>query len=188
MTKLIGSASLTADKGTDLITKGDLHGFSTSNTRIPVGSNDQVLTADSGEALGVKWAGAGGVTTNSLVASLTQVVTTTSTSYVDITDLEITLSNQSGGIATIIAGNSLNSSTATTNLQVAVGDDGTANTNTMLQTQNSGGHYTAVTTALTMATNGSEITTMGKTESGNTMTFLWVDGDVTCFIMATEVY
>jgi len=61
LTKLIGSASLTTtDSGTDLTNKGDLHGYSTSNTRIPVGSNDQVLTADSAQALGVKWASAGG--------------------------------------------------------------------------------------------------------------------------------
>lgn len=39
-----------------LTTKGDVLGFSTVNARIPVGSNTQVLTADSGQALGVKWA------------------------------------------------------------------------------------------------------------------------------------
>jgi len=61
LSKLIGSASLTTtDSGTDLTNKGDLHGYSTSNTRIPVGSNDTVLTADSSQALGVKWASAGG--------------------------------------------------------------------------------------------------------------------------------
>lgn len=37
-------------------TKGDLEGFSTVAARIPVGSNGQVLTADSAEALGLKWA------------------------------------------------------------------------------------------------------------------------------------
>lgn len=36
-------------------TKGDVFGFSTVPDRIPVGTNGQVLTADSGEALGVKW-------------------------------------------------------------------------------------------------------------------------------------
>lgn len=36
-------------------TKGDLVGFSTVEARIPVGTDGQVLTADSGEALGVKW-------------------------------------------------------------------------------------------------------------------------------------
>ena len=39
-----------------LTTKGDLYGFSTVNARIPVGTNGQVLTADSAQALGVKWA------------------------------------------------------------------------------------------------------------------------------------
>lgn len=41
-------------------TKGDVLGFGTAPMRIPIGSNDQVLTADSGEAAGVKWAAAGG--------------------------------------------------------------------------------------------------------------------------------
>ena len=63
--RLIGSVGLApgSDEGTDLTTKGDIHGYSTSNTRIPVGVNDTVLTADSTEALGVKWAAAaGGIT------------------------------------------------------------------------------------------------------------------------------
>jgi hypothetical protein len=56
--RLIGSVGLSpgSDEGTDLTTKGDLHGYSTSNTRIPIGSNNQVLTADSTQALGLKWA------------------------------------------------------------------------------------------------------------------------------------
>ena len=39
-----------------LTTKGDTHGFSTENARVAIGSNTQVLTADSTEALGLKWA------------------------------------------------------------------------------------------------------------------------------------
>lgn len=43
---------------TPLTTKGDLLGFSTTATRIPVGSNgDYALVPDSTQALGVKWAG-----------------------------------------------------------------------------------------------------------------------------------
>jgi len=56
--KLIGSVGL-ADSGVPddlLTTKGDTHGFSSTNARIPIGDNDQVLTADSAEALGLKWA------------------------------------------------------------------------------------------------------------------------------------
>ena len=41
-----------------LTTKGDVWGYSTTNARVPVGTNGQVLTADSAEALGVKWASA----------------------------------------------------------------------------------------------------------------------------------
>lgn len=38
-----------------LTTKGDVYGFSTVDARIPVGSNGQVLTADSAQTLGLKW-------------------------------------------------------------------------------------------------------------------------------------
>jgi hypothetical protein len=37
-------------------TKGDLSGFDTTFDRVPIGTNNQVLTADSTEALGLKWA------------------------------------------------------------------------------------------------------------------------------------
>ena len=39
-------------------TKGDLSGFDTTFDRVPIGTNNQVLTADSTEALGLKWAAA----------------------------------------------------------------------------------------------------------------------------------
>ena len=39
-----------------LTTKGDLWGFSTLDARIPIGTNTFVLTADSTETLGAKWA------------------------------------------------------------------------------------------------------------------------------------
>ena len=43
-----------------LTTKGDLYTFSTSDTRLGVGANNTVLTADSAEATGLKWAAASG--------------------------------------------------------------------------------------------------------------------------------
>lgn len=43
-----------------LTTKGDVWGYSTTDARIPVGTNGEVLTADSAQVLGVKWAAASG--------------------------------------------------------------------------------------------------------------------------------
>jgi hypothetical protein len=43
-----------------LTTKGDLYGYSSTNARIPVGADATVLTADSTQTLGVKWATASG--------------------------------------------------------------------------------------------------------------------------------
>jgi len=48
-----------------LTTKGDVYTFSTSDARLGVGANNTVLTADSAEATGLKWAapaGGGGMT------------------------------------------------------------------------------------------------------------------------------
>ena len=45
-----GGASLSVN------TKGDLQGYDTAANRVPVGTDGQVLTADSAQALGIKWA------------------------------------------------------------------------------------------------------------------------------------
>jgi hypothetical protein len=80
--RLIGSVGLApgSDEGTDLTTKGDVHGYSTTNTRIPIGSNNQVLTADSTQALGLKWATpAGGGGNYEFIEQFTATAATTFT-------------------------------------------------------------------------------------------------------------
>ena len=52
-----------------LTTKGDVYTFSTSDARLAVGANNTVLTADSTEATGLKWAAAGGALTLATIAS-----------------------------------------------------------------------------------------------------------------------
>lgn len=41
--------------GSPLTTKGDLYTFSTVETRLPVGTNGQILSANAGEATGLQW-------------------------------------------------------------------------------------------------------------------------------------
>lgn len=43
-----------------LTTKGDLFTYSTDNARLPVGADDEVLVADSGEVTGLRWGSSGG--------------------------------------------------------------------------------------------------------------------------------
>jgi hypothetical protein len=63
--------ALSLGKPSPLTTKGDLWTFGTADARLPVGSNGQVLTADSTQPLGVKWAtpSSGGSGTSVLLAS-----------------------------------------------------------------------------------------------------------------------
>lgn len=54
---VIGS---TPGGGSVLTTKGDIHTFDTDDVRLPVGTDTHVLTADSSQAKGIKWAVAPG--------------------------------------------------------------------------------------------------------------------------------
>lgn len=54
-----------------LTTKGDLFSYNTGNARLGVGLNGQVLTADSTEAIGIKWATpSSGVTDHTLLSNI----------------------------------------------------------------------------------------------------------------------
>ena len=55
-----GSALTGVGGGGNLDTKGDLEVFTTEQTNLPVGANGYVLTADSSEASGLKWAASSG--------------------------------------------------------------------------------------------------------------------------------
>ncbi len=70
---------------TPLTTKGDLFTFTTVDARLGIGANNTVLTADSAEATGMKWAtpAGGGKVLQVVYASVNSGATTSSTSLVD---------------------------------------------------------------------------------------------------------
>jgi len=81
-----------ADSTSPLTTKGDIYGFSTLDARIPIGTNNQVLTADSAQALGLKWAtpDAGGKVLQVVYGSTSTSATNATATYAD-TNLTATI-------------------------------------------------------------------------------------------------
>ena len=98
-----GSAWVNVGGGASpLTTKGDLYTYSTTDARLGVGTNGQVLTADSTAATGIKWATASS-------GKVLQVVTgiydgdnsTTSTSYAD-TGLTVSITPSSASSKVLV--------------------------------------------------------------------------------------
>jgi hypothetical protein len=94
-------ATPTSGLSSPLTTKGDVWGYSTTNARVAVGTNGYVLTADSTESTGVKWAAPAGSSPNyTLINSGGTTLsgsTTTISSISGINDLYIWVTGLVGG-------------------------------------------------------------------------------------------
>jgi hypothetical protein len=123
-----------ADAGASpLTTKGDLYTFTTVDARLGVGANDTVLTADSAQATGLKWATptSGGMTSlaSGSLSGASVVLSTISGSY---THLQLSISNFLP--ATIDASFYLRVNADATANRYAFGATGTGSTFTFNQT------------------------------------------------------
>jgi len=80
-----GSAYVSVGGSSPLTTKGDLYTFSTVDARLGVGTNGHVLTADSTQSTGIKWAaaGGGGKVLQVVSATLADDASSSSTTYAD---------------------------------------------------------------------------------------------------------
>jgi hypothetical protein len=101
-----GSAWVTiGGSASPLTTKGDLYTYSTADARLGVGTNGQLLTADSAEATGLKWvtpaAAASGLTLvkTQTIGSAVSAVTVTGAFSSTYDNYLITVSNGSGTVA-----------------------------------------------------------------------------------------
>jgi hypothetical protein len=100
-----GSAWVGVGGTSPLTTKGDLYTFSTVDARLGVGANGTVLTADSAEATGLKWATpGGGAVVQVKSATYSTSTATTSTTLADTgLSLSITPTSASNKILVMIS-------------------------------------------------------------------------------------
>ena len=89
-----GNLQPSSDAGEDLTTKGDVHGYSTENTRVPVGTDGHVLTARASNSYGIAWESSGGGSVNA-----DQVVMPASTTIGDFSTPSSAIASSAAGAA-----------------------------------------------------------------------------------------
>ena len=138
--------------GLSVTTKGDVQGFSTLAARVPVGTDAQVLTADSTQALGIKWAtaAAGGAGAVTFLASTTVTGAAVAT---------IAFSSIAGSYKSLLLHVQAHSSVASTNtgLKIQCNGDTAANYDQAGSGVGASGGNTSAGVGVVLALNGGAV-------------------------------
>ena len=92
------SANVAFNALSPLTTKGDILGFSTVNARVPIGTDGQVLTADSTQTLGLKWASASTGTVTSVALTVPSFLSVSGSPVTTSGTLAVTLATQNANL------------------------------------------------------------------------------------------
>jgi hypothetical protein len=103
-----------------LTTKGDVLVYSTTNTRLPVGSNGQVLSADSTQTTGLKWVNVTSGTVTSVALTAASIFTVSGSPITSSGTLDLELATETAN--TVFAGPTTGSA-ATPTFRALVADD-----------------------------------------------------------------
>jgi hypothetical protein len=153
-----------------LTTKGDLYTYSTTDTRIGVGANDTVLTADSSTATGLKWAAPAGASQdftllNAGGTALTGAQTITVSGISGKNEILVVITNASSASASSTFGVQLNTDTG--NNYNFYGNKTTASS------AYAAGSYTLVNSS---ATSSISLATMANAAASGAGAFLRISG------------
>jgi len=149
--------ALAAASGT--LVQGDIFIVDSSGNvvRLARGSDDEALVMNGSNP---NWeAAGGGVTTNSITTTVTSAFSTTSTSFVAVTGMTLTLSNQTGGMAFVHVSGCWENTVADNNCQANISNDGTEITSSTVAFSGRavGRYMNALNLSANITTDGSDV-------------------------------
>lgn len=166
-----------------LTTKGDVWGYNSDNARIPVGSNGQVLTADSAQTLGLKWATPAATGVTSVALALPNIFSVSGSPVTSTGTLTGALATQSAN--RVFAGPTTGSAATPAFRALVVADIPTLNQNTTGTADNVVGVVALANGGTGQTSANNALNALLPDQTSNTGKFLQTDGTNTSWAEAS---